>query len=281
MAAGFEEKYTPNYKDLHKKARFRHNTHLLFFKITVIILPAGSIISNSTRGCSRGYILIKGRLVMKARILWIEGKRAEGPSFIPGLRKKGYVIETVPTGKAALERMVEVCADIVVVNAASLRTSGKRICQTIREQLNGMPILLIAEQDRPVAKEVEADVVLNLPFTVRKLVNRINPLLPSDEENLLQVGSISLDIANKRVRCEKKEARLTPRLARLLTIFLQHPGEVLEREHLFREIWKTEYTGDTRTLDVHISWLRQAIEENPRKPRFLKTIRGVGYRLDI
>lgn len=218
---------------------------------------------------------------MKARILWIEGKRAEGPSFIPGLRKKGYVIETVPTGKAALERMVEVCADIVVVNAASLRTSGKRICQTIREQLNGMPILLIAEQDRPVAKEVEADVVLNLPFTVRKLVNRINPLLPSDEENLLQVGSISLDIANKRVRCEKKEARLTPRLARLLTIFLQHPGEVLEREHLFREIWKTEYTGDTRTLDVHISWLRQAIEENPRKPRFLKTIRGVGYRLDI
>ena len=62
---------------------------------------------------------------------------------------------------------------------------------------------------------------------------------------------------------------------------MEHPGEMLERERLFREVWKTEYTGDTRTLDVHISWLRQAIEVDPRKPHFLKTIRGVGYRLDI
>jgi DNA-binding response OmpR family regulator len=85
----------------------------------------------------------------------------------------------------------------------------------------------------------------------------------------------------KRVRCLGREATLTPRLAQLLKMFLEHPGEVIERGRLFREIWNTEYTGDTRTLDVHISWLRQAIEEDPRKPRFLKTIRGLGYRFDI
>ena len=85
----------------------------------------------------------------------------------------------------------------------------------------------------------------------------------------------------KRVRCQGREARLTPRLVRILRILMQHPGEVVERAVLFRHVWDTEYTEDTRTLDVHISWLRQAIEEDPRKPQFLKTIRGVGYRLDI
>jgi DNA-binding response OmpR family regulator len=87
-------------------------------------------------------------------------------------------------------------------------------------------------------------------------------------------------VDGKRVRCQGKEERLTPRLTHLLQTLMEHAGEVIEREKLFSEVWKTEYTGDTRTLDVHISWLRQAIEEDPRNPRFLKTIRGVGYRLD-
>jgi DNA-binding response OmpR family regulator len=99
--------------------------------------------------------------------------------------------------------------------------------------------------------------------------------------NLLQSGPISLDLDRRLVRCDEKEGHLTPRLTLLLKIFMHHPGEVLEREHLFRQVWNTEYTGDTRTLDVHISWLRQAIEMDPRKPRYLRTIRGVGYRLDV
>ncbi len=74
--------------------------------------------------------------------------------------------------------------------------------------------------------------------------------------------------------------RVTPRLTRLLQVLLLHPGVAVERGKLFSEVWETKYTEDTRTLDVHISWLREALEENPRKPQFLKTIRGVGYRLD-
>ena len=97
---------------------------------------------------------------------------------------------------------------------------------------------------------------------------------------MIHVGSIRLDLDRKRVRCHGREATLTPRLTHLLKTLMEHPGEALEREYLFRIVWNTEYMGDTRTLDVHISWLRRAIEENPRKPRLLKTIRGVGYRLD-
>lgn len=223
----------------------------------------------------------KERLLLKAKILWVEGKRAEGPSFVPDLRRKGFSIDTVMTGKAALERLTEVGTDLVIVDAASFRTSGLRICQVLRQEREKLPILLIANPERPDSKDTCADVVLHLPFTSRKLVNRILPLLPAVSNNLLHAGPISLDLERKSVRCGEKETRLTPRLTHLLKVFLKHPGEVLERESLFRQVWNTEYTGDTRTLDVHISWLRQAIEMDPRKPRFLRTIRGVGYRLDV
>jgi len=83
------------------------------------------------------------------------------------------------------------------------------------------------------------------------------------------------------VRCQGKQTRLTPRLTRLLKSLIDHKGEVVERKELFSHVWETDYTDDTRTLDVHISWLRRAIEEVPEEPKFLKTIRGVGYRLDV
>lgn len=218
---------------------------------------------------------------MKARILWIEGKRAEGPSLIPGLRKKGYSVDIVSTGTQALTRLVDLDPDLVVVNAFSLRTSGKRICRSLRQQVNGLPIVLISDDQYSLEADLCASAVLILPFTVRKLINRIVPLLPGEGGPLLHVGPIRLDLEGKRVRCLGREARLTPRLSQLLQILMEHPGEVMERERLFREIWKTEYTGDTRTLDVHMSWLREAIEQDPRNPLLIKTIRGVGYRLDV
>ncbi len=216
-----------------------------------------------------------------ARILWIEGKRAEGPSFIPNLRKKGYAVEVVATGDAALDRLMRIDPDLAVVNAASLRTSGKRICRSLRERMNGLPIVLIAGEGQTAPTDTCANVVLSLPFTPRKLLNRIVPLLPGDGGHMLHVGPIRLDLEHKRVRCQGREARLTPRLVTILRILMQHPGELLDRAVLFRKVWDTDYTADTRTLDVHVSWLRKALEEDPRNPQFLKTIRGVGYRLDI
>jgi DNA-binding response OmpR family regulator len=216
---------------------------------------------------------------MKSRILWIEGKQTLSPPFVPSLRSKGYSIDIVKTGEEALTILPGLDPDLIIVNAASMRTTGRRICSSLREVANGVPVLLISSPERPALRNC-ADVVLTLPFTARKLVNRIKPLLHGEGRNLLHTGPIRLDLERKRVRCQGREKTLTPRLIQLLKTFMERPGEALERERLFRVVWNTEYTGDTRTLDVHISWLRQAIEENPRNPQFIKTIRGVGYRLD-
>jgi DNA-binding response OmpR family regulator len=217
---------------------------------------------------------------MKARILWVEGKRTDSTSFVPSLRKKDYWVEIAPNGSVAVARLLEVDPDLVVVNAASLRSSGKRICNEIRQRSSKLPIVLIVSPEHALSGVASANVVLELPFTSRKLLNRIAPLLPGDGKNVVHVGFIRLDLERKRVRCMGREARLTPRMTHLLQVLLIHAGEAVERQKLFSEVWDTEYTVDTRTLDVHISWLREALEEDPRQPQFLKTIRGVGYRLD-
>jgi len=218
---------------------------------------------------------------MKTRILWIEGKRVENPSFVSGLRKKGYEIELVSTGAEAEKKLQTVDPDLVILNAASMHSTGKRICRSLREMVNGIPIVLISSPDKPPPEDVCANVVLTLPFTERKLHNRIKPLVTGDGNNMLHVGAIRLDMERKRVRCQGREARLTPRLALILQIFMRQPGVVVERDTLFREAWSTDYTGDMRSLDTHINWLRAAIEEDPRNPQFIKTLRGVGYRLDV
>jgi DNA-binding response OmpR family regulator len=218
---------------------------------------------------------------MKASILWIEGKRADSPSFVPGLRRKDYQVEVVNTGNAALARIDDLEPDMLIVNAASMRSSGTRICQAVRNQQNGLPIILILASGQVVSSDVAANVVLHLPFTVRKLVNRMAPFVPGEGNDILRAGTIHLDLARKQVSCPNREVKLTPRLTRLLQILMENHGEVVTRATLFRKGWNTEYTGDTRTLDVHISWLRRALEEDVRNPRYLKTIRRVGYRLDV
>jgi DNA-binding response OmpR family regulator len=219
--------------------------------------------------------------IMKtSTILVIEARHAEIPSFASDLQKKGFDVQIAQNGSQAVSRLKEVSPSLVVINAASLRSTGLRISQSIREKDAKLPIVLIIENDGDVGKDA-ADAVLALPFTVQKLVNRIKPLLPGDGKNVLHVGPIRLDLEKRRVRCLGKSTKLTPRLVTLLNLLMEKHGEVVEREPLFKKAWETNYTGDTRTLDVHISWLRRAIELDPDNPKLLKTIRGVGYRLDI
>lgn len=216
-----------------------------------------------------------------ATLLLIEGKHADHPAFTPALRNKGFIVELVSSGSEALARLTDGFApELIVVNAATLRTSGKRICKSLREKAADLPILLIINEDRNVEK-MDADAILSLPFTAQKLVNRIRHLLPGDGKDSIHAGPIRLDIEKRMVRCSGKQARLTPRLVHLLKALIEHRGEVIERKALFSKVWETNYTDDTRTLDVHVSWLRQAIEAEPDDPQFLKTIRGVGYRLDV
>ena len=216
-----------------------------------------------------------------ATLLVIEGKHADHPAFVPALRKKGFVVELVSSGSEALARLGrDFRPDVIVVNAASLRSSGKRICQSLRDKATNVPIVLVLDPDQEIGK-LEADVILALPFTAQKLVNRIRHLLPGDGKDSIHAGPVRLDVEKRTVLCLGTQTRLTPRLVRLLKTLIDHKGEVVERRKLFSQVWETDYTDDTRTLDVHVSWLRRAIEADPEKPKFLKTIRGVGYRLDV
>ena len=216
----------------------------------------------------------------KDTLLVIEGRHAEIPSFAGDLQKKGFDVVLFQNGSDAVAKLKQVNPSLVVINAATLRSTGIRICLSVRKKDAKLPIILILEKDKPVDKEL-ADAVLALPFTVQKLVNRVKALLPGDGNNVVSAGPIRLDLENRRVKTLGKSTKLTPRLITLLQLLMDKHGEVVEREALFKKVWETNYTGDTRTLDVHISWLRQAIELDPDNPKFLKTIRGVGYRLDV
>jgi DNA-binding response OmpR family regulator len=213
-------------------------------------------------------------------ILWIEGKRAPTQGFVGQLQSRGYEICVVDSGSSALKMLDTLDPDIIIVDAVSLRSSGKRICRSLREKSNGVPIVLISD-GKIKPDEACVTVVLTLPFTIRKLLNRIKPLLPSEGQKVIHRGPIRLDLESRRVRCHGRETRLTPRLTKILKILLLNAGRVVERSVLFREVWDTEYIEDTRTLDVHINWLRKAIEFDPKHPQYLKTLRGVGYRLDV
>lgn len=222
---------------------------------------------------------------MIARLLLIEGNRHR--SFGSGLKKRDFNVFSVPNGTAALDQFIEIDPDIIIIDTESLRTSGKRICQSLHEKMDDIPIIIITPPgvNKKTDKENNGTtgkvVTLSLPFTIQKLVNRINPLLPGQGKEVIHKGPIWLDLEHKRIRCMNNSGKLTPYLLKLMKFLMDHSGEVIERNALFKEIWETEYTMDTRTLDVHISWLRKIIEIDPRHPRFIITVRGVGYRLDV
>ncbi|MBN2043986.1 MAG: response regulator transcription factor [Anaerolineales bacterium] len=220
-------------------------------------------------------------VVRHSPILWIEGRWSGNQDFVSLLRKKGFLIETASTGKQAIDMARGNQYDLLIVNAASMRTSGARIVRSVHELYPDLPIILICGPDR-TAKGVEdiVGILLVMDFTTRKLVNRIMKLLPGDEKRMIHQGQIVVDPDRSLVSCNGQRTTLTPRLMSLLMLFIEHAGEVITRETLFKNVWKTSYTGDTRTLDVHISWLRQAIEVDPRNPEILLTIRGVGYKLN-
>jgi DNA-binding response OmpR family regulator len=216
-----------------------------------------------------------------ASILLIESGRASAPSYASALEKKGYRVEIHHGIEPALKAAESTKPDIVVLDAASMQTSGTRMCRTSRSRLDGVPIILLAPEGSRSDPGSGASQTLIHPFTPRKLLNRVARLLPGDERYSLALGPLQLNLAQRKLRCLGRESRLTPKAVRLLELFMQNPGRLLTRQTLIRQIWHTDYTGDTRTLDVHMSWLRRAIEPDPKRPRFLKTIRGMGYRLDL
>ncbi len=237
-------------------------------------------------GCGATCLFLLVENIMSAMseeiILLVEragGKKEE--TFGAALEHKGFKVIVAQTGRQALTFAEQVSPALIVLNAASLGTNGLRICRLLHESHGSVPMIHILPKDEKTALESSpAEVVLVLPFTPRKLINHIRRLLPGARKEVTQVGPIRLALNARVVQAYGREQHLTPKTASLLEVFLRHPGETLDRGFLMRQVWDTDYVGDTRTLDVHVRWMREAIEPDPRSPRHILTVRGVGYRFE-
>jgi DNA-binding response OmpR family regulator len=213
--------------------------------------------------------------------LLIEKHRKLEICFNDALLRKGYTVLQVNSGGDGLVSLNGFRPDVIVINAASLRTNGLRICSWYHNRLPSIPVILIVAEDEPIADADSVNVIMHLPFTVQKLVNRLRSFEQTFNQDILVRGPLQLNPKTRMVTYYDKSTYLTPRLTLLLQVFMQNNSQPLGREELFKRVWDTDYTGDTRTLDVHISWLRKVLEENPTNPQLIKTVRGVGYLLDL
>ncbi len=217
---------------------------------------------------------------MPTTILLVESKNTGGRSLKQALARSDLMVVVADSGAKALEIVSGTMPDLVIVDASTMRSNGVRICRRIRSSLNTTPIIHCRDTDHALDRSANADVYLAKPFTARKILNRIRVLLPVDDlkEEIVRAGRITFYPSKRSVDVAGRgEKKLTPKLAHLLDEFLRHPNEVLERDYLMLHVWKTNYFGDTRTLDVHMRWLREIIEGNPAKPVIVRTVRSVGY----
>ncbi len=213
-------------------------------------------------------------------ILLVGGKNSGDNSIKTALEKAGYRVTVVSTGAQAVKVLEDKIPDLIVYNAPAMRSSGVRTCRRLRRFTPETPIVHIRAAGALEDREAEADVYLEQPFTSRKLLNRVRFLLPADEENeeVVRYGRVTLYLSKRSVEVAGRgESKLTPKLTRLLEVLLRHPGEIVTRKQLMQTVWQTDYVGDTRTLDVHVRWARELIEDNPSKPKYLITRRGQGY----
>lgn len=213
----------------------------------------------------------------RATVLLIERRLAQHTSFGDALKKR-YDVISVPSGSKALASADEQLPSVVVLDAISMQSHGDRIGKQIKNGLPSIPLIHLL----PQRHESAADVVLAQPFTARKLMNCIERLLhQASDEEVIRCGPLAMNLSRRVLVANGQETQLTPKLALLVELFLRNPGKTLDRKALMEHVWQTDYLGDTRTLDVHIRWFRRAIETDPGSPLYLKTVRGVGYRLDL
>ena len=211
---------------------------------------------------------------MSAKILLIGDAKRESSL------QRNWEVVIAPSGKQALDIADQHPFDLIVVDAKSMRTSGIRICRTLKNRFPDAQMIHI-QAKRAVDTEKIADVTLCSPVSSRKLVGVINRLLNVKQIHTIHCGPFEMNPTTRILVAHGQEIQLNPKLATLIELFFTHPNQVLDRETIMKQVWDTNYMGDTRTLDVHIRHVRNVLENGNQTPHYLKTIRGVGYRLDI
>ncbi len=213
------------------------------------------------------------------RILYIGRVDTAQDSLWQQLQREGIEVIFTPTQKAGLERSAEIQPQLIIVNACNAQFSAVRACRALARRLPNIRRLVLL--DHKPHEDLQCDLNLIRPFTLQKLRRSILALLDDSAPHMICAGPLQLDIVGKTVVGPAGEHHLTPKQCSLLAIFMERPNQVISRKDLMDQVWDTEYLGDTRTLDVHIRWLREKIEVNPKQPMLLVTRRGVGYALAV
>lgn len=223
------------------------------------------------------------------KVLVVEDDRNLLDTLKYNLRKEGYEVVTAVDGAEALDFARREKPSLIILDIMLPKLSGFEVCRILRKEMM-VPILILTakaeEVDKIVGLEIGADDYMTKPFSLRELLARVRAMLrrakmveTQPEEPLLKVGDMEVDIARHRASKRATTLELTPKEFDLLAFLAKNKGLVFSRDQLLEKVWGYDFAGDTRTVDVHVRWLREKIEDNPNKPKLLVTIRGVGYKL--
>jgi two-component system response regulator RegX3 len=227
----------------------------------------------------------------RVNILLVEDEESFVDALTIGLDREGFDVAVARDGQQAVALFAKESFDIVLLDLMLPKMSGLDVCRQIRSS-SEVPIIIVSakgeEVDMVLMLEIGADDYVTKPYRLRELVARIRAVLRRREthENVMasddeiQLGPIRMDIDARRCYVDGEEIKLRKKEFALLRLLLENPGRVLTREVLIDRIWGNDYVGDTKTLDVHIKRLRTLIEDNPKNPEHITTVRGVGYRYE-
>jgi two-component system response regulator RegX3 len=225
------------------------------------------------------------------RILIVEDEPALADSVRYGLEREGFECTVLSDGSRAVDYVRSWRPDLVLLDLMLPGMPGADVCREIR-RVGRVPIVMVtakdSEADKVLGLELGADDYITKPFSMRELIARVRAVLrrsgvatPIDDRPVsLQVGPIEMDTDRHEVRVRGDVVELPPKEFALLEVMIRRAGKLMTRDALIAQVWGEDYFGDTRTLDVHIKRLRAKIEDDPRNPVHLRTVRGLGYRFE-
>lgn len=229
---------------------------------------------------------------MPKRILIIDDEPMIVESVSYNLKQEGFEVVAATDGEAGLKLAETGNFDLIILDLMLPGIDGLEICRTLRKQ-SDIPIIMLTakegEIDRVLGLELGADDYITKPFSMRELLARVKTVLkriinynePNKQSNQLETiisGDLRLDLLGREVSVNGQTVNLSSKEFDILRVLASHPGQVLTREQLLDLVWGNDFYGDTRTVDVHIRWLREKIETDPANPQYILTLRGVGYK---